>query len=97
MKLFFTLTSLYTMGVAAQSSTKYLSGLRSSSTVADWTKTNALFKLKGVGNPYFYNKTGAINIGLGSQNGVAMTYINSSRIIGSRPVPRMPEIRLKSQ
>ncbi|WDZ49525.1 RHS repeat protein [Acinetobacter vivianii] len=92
-----TLAGLYTMGVADQSSTKYLPGLRSSSTVPDWTKTNALFKLEGVGNPYFYNKTGAINIGLGSQNGVAMTYINSGRIIGSRPVPRMPEIRLKSQ
>lgn len=50
-----------------------------------------------MGNPYFHNKTGAINIGFGSQNGVAMTYINISRIIGSRPVPRMPEIRLKSQ
>jgi hypothetical protein len=46
------------MGVADQSSTKYLLGLRSSSTVADWTKTNALFKLEGVGNPYFYNKQG---------------------------------------
>lgn len=52
------------MGVVAQSSTKYLPAMRFSSTVADWTKTNALFKLEDVGNPYFYNKTGAINIGL---------------------------------
>ncbi|WP_288401971.1 hypothetical protein [uncultured Acinetobacter sp.] len=59
------------MGVVVQSSTKYLPAIRFSSTVADWTKTNALFKLEDVGNPYFYNKTGAINIGLVSQNGVA--------------------------
>jgi len=42
-------------------------------------------------------KNGAINIGLGSQHGNAMTFINSGRIIGAREVPRMPEIRMKSE
>ncbi|WP_333663669.1 RHS repeat domain-containing protein [Acinetobacter sp.] len=92
-----TLAGLYAMGVADQSSTKYFPGLQSSSSVSDWKQTNALFKLEGVGNPYFFNKTGVINIGLGSQNGAAMTFINSGRIIGARPVPRIPEIRMKSK
>ncbi|PJF03079.1 RHS repeat domain-containing protein [Acinetobacter seifertii] len=90
-----TVAGLYSMGVSDQSSMKYFPGLPNVSTVTNWKNTNALFKLEGVGNPYLYNKMGAVNIGLGNQNGAAMTYINSGRIIGARPIPRMAEIRLK--
>ncbi|MDC5386252.1 RHS repeat protein [Acinetobacter baumannii] len=90
-----TVAGLYSMGVTDQSSMKYFPGLPNVSSVTNWKNTNALFKLEGVGNPYLYNKMGAVNIGLGNQNGAAMTYINSGRIMGARPVPRMPEIRLK--
>ncbi|HGW3983235.1 TPA: RHS repeat-associated core domain-containing protein [Acinetobacter baumannii] len=90
-----TIAGLYSIGVTDQSSAKYFPGLPSVSSVNDWKQSNALFKLEGKGNPYVFNKTGAINIGLGSQNGGAMRFINSGRIIGARPVPRMPEIRLK--
>ena len=90
-----TLAGLYSMGVADQSSAKYLPGLPLLSTVPNWKSTNALFKLEGVGNPYMFKGLGAINIGLGSQNGAAMTFMNSGTIIDSRPVPRIPDIRLK--
>ncbi|MGU3313897.1 hypothetical protein [Acinetobacter sp. M5A5_2a] len=90
-----TIIGLYSIGVTDQSSAKYFPRLPSVSSVQDWKKSNAIFDLKGKCNSYIFNKTVATNIGLGSQNGGAMRFINSGRIIGARPVLRMPEIRLK--
>lgn len=84
------------MGVADQSAQPLFPEMTPVTSVNNWRKTNALFKLEGTKNPYVNNRKGVVNIGLGDNSNPARAWFNT-KIQSFSVVPSNPNVKLKDK